>query len=425
MVRDEVGRRLQLTHADAEAYYNAHKADYAVPESVKLSEILIATPAPEGKSPDDAEVAAAKAKADDVAAQLKAGAAFDELAKKLSNGPTASQGGDLGEFKRGGLAKELEDQTFSLPVGGVTAPIRTRQGFVLLKVTGHTAAGVQPEADVENEVEQAVYMEKMQPALRAYLTQLREEAYIDIKPGFIDTGASPKQTKPIFTAYAAPTVKKKTVVEKQRFDRHGHVVTTAAVAAAPAAATPAVVTASTKPATAKVIPGKHGKPAKIKREKVRFGQAPRETLPDTPGSGAAIPTEVGSAQGNAGVMAEALPDQTAASPLPDNADPLGPKAGPKVKSRFAARPPEKKKPKVKKVLPAPAPPTQTETAAEKTQAAPLGLNGDTSKKKKAKTKHHGPKERITSKPAAAVPAGATSPNTAPPAAQPPAATPQS
>ena len=49
----------------------------------------------------------------------------------------------------------------------------------------------------------------MQPALRAYLTKLREEAYIDLKQGYVDTGASPNQTKPIMTAAQTEQEKKK------------------------------------------------------------------------------------------------------------------------------------------------------------------------------------------------------------------------
>ena len=54
-----------------------------------------------------------------------------------------------------------------------------------------------------------MYAEAMQPALRAYLTKLREDAYIDIRAGYVDSGASPKQTKLVFTAYTPPVVKKK------------------------------------------------------------------------------------------------------------------------------------------------------------------------------------------------------------------------
>ena len=46
-------------------------------------------------------------------------------------------------------------------------------------------------------------MVKLQPALRDYLTKLREQAYIDIKPGYIDTGASPNETQPIYTTAAS------------------------------------------------------------------------------------------------------------------------------------------------------------------------------------------------------------------------------
>jgi peptidyl-prolyl cis-trans isomerase SurA len=435
VVRDEVGRRLQFTHADAVKYYNDHKADFTQQESVTLSEILIATSAPDGQLPDDATVAAAKAKADDVAAKLKAGASFNELAKKMSNGPTAAQGGDLGEFKRGALAPALEEKTFVLPAGSVTDPIRTRQGFVLLKVTAHTPGGVQPLSAVEDQVEQAVYMQQMQPALRAYLTQLREDAYIDIKPGFVDTGASAKQTKPIFTAYAPPVAKKKTVEAKKRFDRHGRVVEASATVAAPAAA-PSTAAATTAPGrlSAKKI---SSKPRHERREKVRFGQAPRETLPSVPGPQvAALPTQVGSAQGTAGLVSEAMPDPNAIGSPDTTQDPLGPHAAQKTKTRYAQHPEAPKKPKPKPAPIAAAPPTEEESATEKTQAAPLGLNGDTSKKKKAKgTKHKGPKgpkERIEQKtppPAAppvspsAMPSLTTPPNAIPPAAQPPVATP--
>jgi len=136
------------------------------------------------------------------------------------------------------LAKVLEDQTFSLKAGEATAPIRTRQGFVILKVTEHADAGVPPLKDVEPQIQEAMYMQAMQPALRAYLTKLREEAYIDISPGFVDSGASPKQTKPVYTAYSAPVVKKKKVQQKQRFDRGGRYSAVKAAKSAPAPAVP-------------------------------------------------------------------------------------------------------------------------------------------------------------------------------------------
>ena len=107
VVRDEVGRRLQMTQGQEQAYYEAHKQDFMQPEQIKLSEILIPT-APDAT---DAGIAQAQAKAEGLEAQLKSGADFDALAKANSGGPTAAQGGELGMYKRGALGQVLEDQT--------------------------------------------------------------------------------------------------------------------------------------------------------------------------------------------------------------------------------------------------------------------------------------------------------------------------
>jgi len=122
VMRDQVGRKVAFTPGEVQRYYDAHKQDYAQPENARLSEILISTgtPAPSATTPgavqpDDPEkVAAAKAKADDIEAKLKAGGDFSQLARTSSDGQTAAEGGDLGQFRRGALAKVLEVATFGL-----------------------------------------------------------------------------------------------------------------------------------------------------------------------------------------------------------------------------------------------------------------------------------------------------------------------
>jgi peptidyl-prolyl cis-trans isomerase SurA len=169
-------------------------------EQVRLSEILVST---EQAGDDPQKIDADKAKAEDLLKQIRAGANFEDIAKKNSNGATAAQGGDLGEpFERGKLAKQLEDLTFGMKKGDVSDVIRTKQGFVILKVTEHQQAGIPAFNDIENRVQEAVYMQKMQPALREYLKKLREEAAIWVHPGYADTGASPNQTQPVMTTAA-------------------------------------------------------------------------------------------------------------------------------------------------------------------------------------------------------------------------------
>ena len=100
--------------------------------------------------------------------------------------------------------------------GDVTDVIRTRQGFVILKVTEHTPPGVPPMKSVQGNIQEALYYQRLQPALRDYLTKLREDAYIDIKPGYVDSGASPNQTKPIMTTAEAAGAKEK-LKKKKKF----------------------------------------------------------------------------------------------------------------------------------------------------------------------------------------------------------------
>ncbi len=87
--------------------------------------------------------------------------AFEDVAKKYSDGPSAADGGALGIFKRGKLAKELEDKTFAMKAGEVTDVIRTKQGYVILKVVEHQMAGIPPMKDVLPKIQDALYYQKL------------------------------------------------------------------------------------------------------------------------------------------------------------------------------------------------------------------------------------------------------------------------
>jgi peptidyl-prolyl cis-trans isomerase SurA len=224
VIGQEVGSKLSMNKDDELKFYNEHRADLERQEAVRLSEILIApkTPAkpagPDGKPepPTEAEtaaaLAAAQSKAQEILEQIHKGGTFADLAKKNSEGPSAKDGGDLSYFNRGTLAKELEDKVFALKAGEVTDVIRTKQGYVILQVTEHQMAGIPTLKEIEPRIQDALYMQKLQPALRGYLTTLREQAFIDIKAGYVDTGASAKQTKPVETTtkeVASKSLKKK------------------------------------------------------------------------------------------------------------------------------------------------------------------------------------------------------------------------
>ncbi len=416
VMRQEVGEKIQFTPGEAMQYYDEHKQDYQQPESLHLSEIIITTGAPDASGNEDpAKVAAAKSKAEDIEARLHSGGDFAQLARSFSDGPTAASGGDLGQFRRGSMAPVIEQKTFALKAGQWTDPILTRQGWAIFKVTQHTPGGVQPFKDVEDQVDEALYMSRMEPAIRAYLTTMREQAFIDIKPGYEDTGASPNETKPIFSAYAPPSPKKKPKVERTRYRENTRGFRNKSGVVSDEGA-PADQTAADKNS-------RQEKPERAgKKEKIRYGQAPRETLPTANKDANTV---------NAG----ALPETAANEP----ANPLEP-ARATTKTRFSDRARTEKKIKQRGQRAkgqgnslTPEPPDAAEVAARETQSAPLGLGGNTAAKKKKKTKTTtGEKTRLSQEkkkpqqktPVEMTPApqepGAPAPAQQPQASQPPA-----
>jgi len=401
VMRDQVGRKIAPTPGEIQRYFEAHKQEYAQPESVKLGEILISTGTPStgatAQADDAKKLADAKAKADDIMARLHSGGDFAQLAKSFSDGTTAAQGGDLGQYKRGQLDKIFEDKTFSLKVGEYTEPIRTKQGFVILKVNQHIPGGVPEFKDVEQEVEQNYFMGRMEPAMRAYLTKLRDEAAIYIKPGYEDSAASASEKHPniTFSAYVPPSTKKKKKVERTRFRETTHyrqksgappppAATQAASPGAPAAEQAAGQSAAPPAASdKKEQPAAQASAKPGKKEKIRFGQAPQNTLPAAPSS----QTE----------DAGALP-QVAASAEPDNPLESAPKAEKKTRYSDRAKLPKQPKPKGPQLDPlTPVAPDAAEVADRQTQAGPLGLAGDTTTKKKKKSTTTGDKTRLSDK----------------------------
>jgi peptidyl-prolyl cis-trans isomerase SurA len=385
VMREQVGRKIAPTPGELQRYFEAHKKDFAQPESVKLGEILVST----GSNPDDQQkLAEAKAKADDIEAQLKAGGDFAQIAKSSSQGTTAASGGELGTYKRGQLGQPFEEKTFGLKPGEVTEPIRTKQGYIILKVLEHNQGGNPQFKDVENDVEQSYFEAKAGPAMREYLAQLRDEAAIYIKPGFEDSAATAAEKHPsiTFSAYQPPSAKKKRKVERTRFREttHGFRQKTA-VAPLPNETANADSSKPEKASKKKKDKTDEASMKPGKKEKIRFGKAPQETLPAAP----ANPTEDAGAgepqMANAGGEAE---------------NPLDADSKPDKKTRFSdrARLPKQPKPKGPQLDPeTPSAPDAAEVADRQAQAGPLGLGGNQTNKKKKKNTTTADKTRLSDK----------------------------
>ncbi len=199
VIRREVGSKVIPDRAAVLQYYDAHKSEFVKPEEVQLREIFVTTV---GKT--ETEIAAQKKKADGLLDRVKSGEDFGELAKRFSDGSTAKDGGDLGLQKRGELTPSLEDVVFKLNRNEFTDVLTTKTGFLILQVQEHYPSGQQPENMVDNEIAEKLAQNQMEPALREYLKTIREDSYVQVKPGYVDTAAIPGDTGTIEEVPATP-----------------------------------------------------------------------------------------------------------------------------------------------------------------------------------------------------------------------------
>src|SRR5437868_1080669 len=181
VISSEVGSHITISDEEVAKYYEAHKAEFVRPEQVALREIVVNT---EGKKPED--LPDLKKKAETALKRVQDGEDFGEIAKRLSDGSTKSQGGFLGVYKRGELSKELEEKVFQMKRNQLTEVMETKQGYLVLQVLEHYDEGEQSLAKVKNEIMDKLYSARMEPAMREYLKTLREQSYVVIKPGYQD-----------------------------------------------------------------------------------------------------------------------------------------------------------------------------------------------------------------------------------------------
>jgi peptidyl-prolyl cis-trans isomerase SurA len=198
LIRKEVGSKIIISHEDIVKYYNEHKAEFVRPETVVLREIFVST---EGKP--EADLPALRKKAENLRDRvMNNGDDFGELAKRYSDSPTATQSGELGAFQRTQLDAKIADKVFALNRNQMTDVMETKTGFEILQVRERYESGEQPLDKVEPEISNKLYEQKMEPGLRAYLETLRQDSYLQIKPGYTDTAAV--KAEPIEEVAATP-----------------------------------------------------------------------------------------------------------------------------------------------------------------------------------------------------------------------------
>jgi hypothetical protein len=185
VIRKEVGGKITIPKAELMKYYTDHKDEFMRQEQVFLREILISSV---GKTPE--QVAAADKRAKDILARAKKGEKFPELARDTSDSDSAKNFGEIGWYKRADLTPELQ-QLFKEKRGYITDVMKVPNGFLIIKLEERHEQGLAPFEEVENEITEKLYVPRMQPKVREFLTKLREVAFLEIRQGYMDSGAAP------------------------------------------------------------------------------------------------------------------------------------------------------------------------------------------------------------------------------------------
>jgi parvulin-like peptidyl-prolyl isomerase len=186
VMQQEVDRKIFFGFpiAEVKKYYETNKDKFRKPESLTLSEIYLTL---NGK--DEASV---KARANELVAQLRAGADFKAVAsanseREKNNERTAPKdGGLVGTFEVPSLRDDLVAALKNIPAGGVTDPIRTNEGYQILRVDQRTPQGTTPTFN-ENQVREAMTIERSPGEREKYLQTLRNEAFIAVTDNFRDS----------------------------------------------------------------------------------------------------------------------------------------------------------------------------------------------------------------------------------------------
>jgi peptidyl-prolyl cis-trans isomerase D len=199
----KMGAAATVTDQDLQAYYEQHRDEYRVPEQVKVSHILIKTPLPaSGAKEDEKAVAEARAKAEDVLKQIKAGGDFAKLAQKYSDDPgSAKSGGELGWIGRGRTVPEFEKAAFSLGKGQTSDLVKSSYGFHIIHVEDKQDAHLKTLAEVKGEIAEKVKQQKTAHATEVAANTLLSQARTD----GLDKAAAAKGQAAITTEFFGRT----------------------------------------------------------------------------------------------------------------------------------------------------------------------------------------------------------------------------
>jgi peptidyl-prolyl cis-trans isomerase SurA len=178
LVNLKVRSKVKVTDEDMKAEYAKLSRDETLDFEVRARHILVQlTPK---ATPEQVEQSRLKAVALMNEAK-KPGVDFVALAKAKSEGPSASEGGDLGFFKRGVMVAEFDKVAFGLPVGAISEPVRTKFGWHVLRIEERRSTPPKPYEEVRDGLRDRLTRQQLERYTEQYVQELRASAAIEVK----------------------------------------------------------------------------------------------------------------------------------------------------------------------------------------------------------------------------------------------------
>ena len=171
--RQDIEERVQISEPEIEQRYRENVDEFIRPPQVRLRELVIHI--------TEAGEAEARERLAEAARLIESGTDFGEVAKVRSESGSAESGGDLGLFQVSELDESFQSVVSELETGGISEPLRIGESLYLLKVDERTEESTTPLDDVRNQIAEALYTEKMAAEMENFVSNLRENAIVEIR----------------------------------------------------------------------------------------------------------------------------------------------------------------------------------------------------------------------------------------------------
>lgn len=177
VVDKRVRSAINVSEEDIMIYYERNRDDFQTDEEIRARHIILLVP----DDADEEAVNAVRNRAAEILQKARNGEDFEGLARKYSEGPSASSGGDLGFFKREDMVKEFSNAVFPLKINEISDLILTPFGYHIVQVLERRGGAELPFEDISKKIRARLYGEELNRAIKEFIQSLKEEENVEIR----------------------------------------------------------------------------------------------------------------------------------------------------------------------------------------------------------------------------------------------------